>query len=210
MPHRRVLQPVSQSTTLLIRQTLTPRRRLHELPLGYLGIAPRQGLTPRSPARLIGRVARTLGMNAFVVSGLIKRRAELAGEIERAHKALHKMVLDLENLDATILQFEPDFRVETIKPKAFRPPKDWSNRGQMTLIVLSILRQAAEPLTSRDIALELLVGARLGQKRSAALAADDQTRRRGAPRAKAQRRGAIRSRAGAIHALGNRQIVVVI
>src|SRR5438876_571325 len=96
-------------------------------------------------------------MNAFVVSGLIKRRAELAGEIERTHEALRKMVLNLENLDATILQFEPDFRVETIKPKAFRPPKDWSNRGQMTRIVLSILRQAAEPLTSRDIALELLV-----------------------------------------------------
>lgn len=96
-------------------------------------------------------------MNAFVVSGLIKRRAELAGKIEQTHEALRKMVLDLENLDATILQFEPDFRVETIKPKAFRPPKDWSNRGQMTRIVLSILRQAAEPLTSRDIALELLV-----------------------------------------------------
>jgi hypothetical protein len=69
-------------------------------------------------------------MNAFVVSGLVKRRAELAGDIEKTHEALRKMVLDLENLDATILQFEPDFRVETIKPKAFRPPKDWSNRGQ--------------------------------------------------------------------------------
>jgi hypothetical protein len=69
-------------------------------------------------------------MNAFVVSGLVKRPAELAGDIEKTHEALRKMVLDLENLDATILQFEPDFRVETIKPKAFRPPKDWSNRGQ--------------------------------------------------------------------------------
>src|SRR6266536_140478 len=109
-------------------------------------------------------------MNTFVVSGLIKRRAELAGDIEQAHEALRKMVLDLENLDATIVQFDPDFQVETIKPKAFRPPKDWSNRGQMSRIVLSILRQAAEPLTSRDIALELLVGAGLGQERPAALA----------------------------------------
>ena len=67
------------------------------------------------------------------------------------------MVLDLENLDGTMLQFESAFQVERIKPKAFRPPKDWSNRGQMTRIVLSILRQATEPLTSRDIALELLV-----------------------------------------------------
>jgi hypothetical protein len=96
-------------------------------------------------------------MNAFVVSGLIKRRAELAGDIEKAHEALRRMVQDLENLDATILQFEPDFRVEAIKPKAFRPPKDWANRGQMTRIVLSVLRQAAEPLTSRDIAVQLLI-----------------------------------------------------
>lgn len=69
------------------------------------------------------------------------------------------MVQDLESLDATILRFDPSYRVESITAKAFRPPKDWSNRGQMSRIVLSILRQAAEPLTatSRDIALELLV-----------------------------------------------------
>jgi hypothetical protein len=40
--------------------------------------------------------------NAFVVSGLIKRGAELAGDIEKAHECLHKVVADLENLDATI------------------------------------------------------------------------------------------------------------
>jgi hypothetical protein len=96
-------------------------------------------------------------MNAFVLSGLVKRRAELAGDIENTHNALRKMVLDLENIDATILQFDPDFKVETIQPKAFRPPKDWSNRGQMSRIILSILRQAAAPLTTRDIALELLI-----------------------------------------------------
>lgn len=96
-------------------------------------------------------------MNAFVLSGLVKRRAELAGDIERTHEALRKMVLDLENIDATIVQFDPDFRVETIQPKAFRPPKDWSNRGQMSRIILSILRQAVAPLTTRDIALELLI-----------------------------------------------------
>lgn len=96
-------------------------------------------------------------MNEFVLSGLVKRRAQLAGDIESAHDALRKMVLDLESLDATIVQFDLDFQVETIKPKAFRPPKDWSNRGQMSRIILSVLRQAAEPLTTRDIALQLLV-----------------------------------------------------
>ncbi len=95
-------------------------------------------------------------MNAFVLSGLVKRRAQLAGDIEKAHECLRKMVLDLENLDATILQFDPDFRVESVRPKAFRPPKDWANRGEMTRVVLSILRQASEPLTARDIAYQLL------------------------------------------------------
>src|ERR1700731_1279783 len=96
-------------------------------------------------------------MNEFVLSGLVKRRAQLAGDIENTHEALRKMVLDLESLDAAIVQFDPHNRVESIKPKAFRPPKDWSNRGQMSRIILSVLRQASEPLTTRDIALQLLV-----------------------------------------------------
>ena len=96
-------------------------------------------------------------MHEFVLSGLVKRRAQLAGDIDNTHETLRKMVLDLESLDATIVQFDPDFQVETIKPKAFRPPKDWSNRGQMSRIILSVLRQASEPLTTRDIALQLLI-----------------------------------------------------
>jgi hypothetical protein len=96
-------------------------------------------------------------MTDYVLTGLTKRRAELAGEIERTHEALRKMVTDLENLDATIHLFAPDMEVEAIKPKAFRPPKDWANRGEMSRVILSILRLAAEPLTTRDIALELLV-----------------------------------------------------
>ena len=74
----------------------------------------------------------------------------MAGDIENTHEALRKMVLDLESLDATIVQFDPDFQVETIKPKAFRPPKDWSNRGQMSRIILSILRQASECVVRCD------------------------------------------------------------
>lgn len=96
-------------------------------------------------------------MTDYVVAGLVRRRAELAGEIEATHERLRRLVADLENLDATLRLFDPNYQVEAIKPKAFRPPKDWANRGEMTRIVLSILRQAAEPLTTRDIALELLV-----------------------------------------------------
>tara|TARA_R110001606_G_scaffold167917_3_gene312293 strand:+ start:64 stop:501 length:438 start_codon:yes stop_codon:yes gene_type:complete len=93
----------------------------------------------------------------YVIAGLVRKRAELAGRIERTYEELRQMVADLETTDAALALFDPDFKAETIKPRAFRPPKDWSNRGEMSRMVLSILRQAQEPLTSRDIALEMLV-----------------------------------------------------
>lgn len=96
-------------------------------------------------------------MTDYVLTGLVKRRAELTGQIEATHESLKVMLAALEALDATIMQFDPNHRVEAIRAKAFRPPSDWSNRGQMTRIVLSILRQAAEPLSARDIAVELLI-----------------------------------------------------
>jgi hypothetical protein len=103
-------------------------------------------------------------MTDYMFEGLLKARARLAGDIELAHEGLRKMVQDLEALDATIMQFAPkDFCVETIKPKAFRPPQDWAHRGQMSRIVLSVLRQASEPLTTRDIALEMLITRALDQ-----------------------------------------------
>jgi hypothetical protein len=90
--------------------------------------------------------------------GLLKRRAVLTGDIELTHEKLRQMVIDLENLDAVIMQVAPkDFQVETIRPKAFRPPPDWAQRGEMSRVVLSILRQAVEPMTTRDIALEMLI-----------------------------------------------------
>ncbi len=39
-------------------------------------------------------------MTDYVVTGLVKRRAELTGEIERTHALLRKLLVDLEALDA--------------------------------------------------------------------------------------------------------------
>src|ERR1700685_1577420 len=96
-------------------------------------------------------------MTDYVITGLVKRRAELTGKIEALHEDLKRMLADLEALDGTIHQFDADYKVEAIRPRALRPPKDWSHRGQMSRIVLDILRQAPEPMTTRDVALELLV-----------------------------------------------------
>ena len=104
---------------------------------------------------------------------------DLSGEIERTHQHLSKLIVDLENLDRTLPLFDPDYPVESIKPKAFRPPDGWSNRGEMTRVVLRILRQAAEPLTTRDIDLQLIPERAPGHQRPTAAQADVKAYRRG-------------------------------
>ena len=92
-----------------------------------------------------------------VITALAKRRAQLSGDIESTQVQLHQMILNLEHLDRTLLMFDPSYEIASIKPKAFRPPADWSKRGEMTRLILGILRKATEPLTSRDIALQLMI-----------------------------------------------------
>jgi hypothetical protein len=96
-------------------------------------------------------------MTDYMVTGLIKKRAELAFDIERTHERLRKLVNDLEHVDGTLRIVAPDMELEAIRPKAFRPPDDWAKRGQMARLVLSILRTAKEPLTTREIAAQMLL-----------------------------------------------------
>lgn len=92
-----------------------------------------------------------------MVEGLAKKRAQVAGEIERTHEALRKLAADLEHIDATLRIVAPDMAVEAIKSKVFRPPADWSKRGEMARMVLSILRTARAPMTTREIAERMVV-----------------------------------------------------
>lgn len=71
-----------------------------------------------------------------VISALVKRRADLLGEIEHTQLHIRKLSADLEHLDATIRQFDPDYQLQEIKPKGFRPPSDWAGRGEMSRIVI--------------------------------------------------------------------------
>ncbi len=48
----------------------------------------------------------------YVLTGLVKRRAWIAGEIERKYAESRQLVIDLEAVDATILQFGLKHQVE--------------------------------------------------------------------------------------------------
>ena len=96
-------------------------------------------------------------MADYMVTGLVKRRAALAGDMKRAQEALSQMARDLEALDAAIKLVAPDMEIEAIAPKFVKPPEDWSRRGEMSRQVLSILRTSPKPLTAREIASRMIV-----------------------------------------------------
>lgn len=91
-------------------------------------------------------------MTDYATEALKRKRAEMTGEIARCHARLQQLSDDLEHLDATLRLFAPDFVAESILPKVFTPPKSWSKRGEMSRAVLSILRVAKGPLSTREIA----------------------------------------------------------
>lgn len=91
-------------------------------------------------------------MTDYALEALKRKRADITGRIALCHAELTQLSDDLEHLDATLRLFAPDFVAESVRPKIFTPPKSWSKRGEMSRAVLSILRVAKGPLSSREIA----------------------------------------------------------
>ena len=89
--------------------------------------------------------------NEHVLSGLTRKRAEIAGQIEHTQAALRRLVTDLDAIDAAIRIFDPEADIGAIKAKAY-PPRHAAFRGEMMRHVMGCLRMASRPLTSRDIA----------------------------------------------------------
>jgi hypothetical protein len=92
---------------------------------------------------------------SHVLYALTRKRAEIAGKIEHNQLMLRQLITELDHIDAAIRIFDPTIDLENIKPKPV-PPRHAAFKGEVTRIVLKMLRQAKAPLTSRDIALELM------------------------------------------------------
>ena len=55
--------------------------------------------------------------NEHVLSGLTRKRAEIAGQIEHAQDSLRKLVMSLDAIDAAICIFDPTADIGAIHPK---------------------------------------------------------------------------------------------
>jgi len=87
------------------------------------------------------------------VSGLIEKHREIAGLIEAKRKELNRLAADLEAVEHTIYLFDPDAQLGRAKPVQAR---DAALKGEMRRDVMAALRGAAEPLTSLQIAEQVI------------------------------------------------------
>ncbi len=89
-------------------------------------------------------------MTDLVLSGLVKRRASLAGELEAARSKVRQLHADIAALDAVIRQYDPAYPVDAIATK--RPRADAGTTADMGRTVLDVLRGAGGPLTLAQVA----------------------------------------------------------
>ena len=90
-----------------------------------------------------------------VVSALKAKRAEIAGKIEATQRTMQEFVIDLDHIDASLRIFDPDIDLSDIRPKLI-PAAHRAFRGEITRIILDALRDATKPLTTGDLAVEVL------------------------------------------------------
>jgi len=93
---------------------------------------------------------------SHVVSGLIAKRAEMAGLIDHHKKELSRIAGDLAHVDATIKLFAPEINLRTMHVKAHRQRNQLFLPGECQRLVLEGFRAAdGAALSSRQIADQL-------------------------------------------------------
>lgn len=92
------------------------------------------------------------------VAGLIEKHRAIAGRIETTRRTLDALVFDLQAVEHTIRLFDPDAQLGRAKPL---PSPHAAFKGEMRRDVLAALRAAQAPLTSLDIAQQIMAARKL-------------------------------------------------
>ena len=87
-----------------------------------------------------------------VISALRNKRAELAGMLRQLEQQLVQQRANLAHLDATMRLFDPEIRPKDIRPKQPRARNAWFRPGESLRLIYDALREATQPLTTRELA----------------------------------------------------------
>jgi hypothetical protein len=80
------------------------------------------------------------------------KRDEISGALERLGRQVERHRADLTHLDATIRLFDPEADVAAPEPKSpARKRNEWFQLGECRRRIHDVLRDAAAPMTTREI-----------------------------------------------------------
>lgn len=85
--------------------------------------------------------------NSHVVSGLLDKRAEISGLINKYQSEINKLNQSLSALDSTIKLFSPEIDLRSHRSKVIRERNRFFKNGECIRLILDVLREADEPLT---------------------------------------------------------------
>ena len=85
-----------------------------------------------------------------VVSGLLRQRQLIADELEIVQGRVRQLVTELDATDVTIRLFRPDAQIGLVRVTPV-PRRHAALRGESTRMIMGALRDAPEPLTTRQI-----------------------------------------------------------
>ncbi|MCT7570483.1 hypothetical protein [Aliarcobacter butzleri] len=89
--------------------------------------------------------------DTHVISALVKKRAELRGDIIHYKQLIATLDKDLQTIDATIKIFEPDYKFGSEKVVNKHTRNRFFNNGEAKVLVLEILKNSEVPISTDKI-----------------------------------------------------------
>jgi aspartokinase len=88
---------------------------------------------------------------SHVLSGLIAKRSEMAGRVEKYQTEIDHLNGQLVHLDATIKLFDPSFNLASIRPKKPQERDTIFGHGESARLTLDAFREIGGKATTRQI-----------------------------------------------------------
>jgi hypothetical protein len=90
-----------------------------------------------------------------VVTGLMTKRAEMAGLLGHHQAKVRQLMIDLDAIDQSLRLFKLDIELEAIKPKPMLP-RHAAYKGEVARIVLGTLRDAKRPFSTQELTMHVM------------------------------------------------------
>jgi hypothetical protein len=92
----------------------------------------------------------------LTVQGLIRKRAEMAGQVTALQAQLGALIAAMSHIDASIRVFKPEIELDDL-PERLAPAPFTGFRGEIQRFLLDELRTANHPLSTFDLAERVMV-----------------------------------------------------